>query len=157
MAAQAGEEASVAKAKAEIIENAAIEMAGNEKVASVLIVSGQGKGSPTATDSKEPGKPVHENATEVPTDAERTSERTAPGTQADAGKGVMGLEGAEKKLPATNEQGMKEQISNQVDNDAERMHPTTAPGTEADKDKGHVGTEEAREKISHILAELNIR
>ena len=158
MAAQVGEDAQIAKAKAEIIENAALEMASNEKVAAVLIVSGQGAGSPTATDSKEPGKAVYENDTEVPTDAERTSERTSPGQVADAGKGMMGLEGAEKK-PATENKPGKDVYENdtEVPTDATRMHGTTAPGTEEDKDKGAIGSEEAREKISHILRELNIR
>lgn len=157
MAAQVGEDAQVAKAKAEIIENAAVEMAGNEKVASVLVVSGQGKGSPVANDSKEAGKAPQENSTEVPTDAERTSERTSPGTQADAGKGMMGLEGSEKKPVVENKDGMKDEISSQVPSDATRVHATTAPGTEEDKNKGEIGSEEAREKISHILDELNIK
>jgi len=155
MAAQVGEDASIAKAKAEIIENAAMDMAGNEKVASVLIVAGQGKGTVVSTDSKESGM-KEDIATQVPNDVDRTSERKVPGTQEDAGKGMLGLEGGEKKLPFVKEDGMKEEIATQVPNDATRMHSTVAAGTEEDAGKGMQGVETTREKISHILSALNL-
>ena len=155
MAAQVGEEAQVAKAKADIIEQAALEIASTEKVASVLIVSGQGKGSATATASQEQGK-SEQIATQVDNDATRTSERAAPGTEADQGKGMLGLEGGEKTIPFQKEDGKSEQIATQVDNDATRTHSTTAPGTEEDQGKGMLGEETTREKVSHILAQLDL-
>ena len=153
MAHQVGEDAEIAKAKAEIIENAAVEMASNEKVASVLIVAGQGKGTPAAETVT--GKD-DEIASQVPTDATRTSERVKPGTEADAGKGMMGVETKGEKPVVTPAPTMEEKLTNQIDNDANRVHPTTAPGKEEDAGKGMMGEEVVREKVSHILEALNI-
>jgi len=155
MAAQAGEEAQVAQAKAKIIEQAAVEMASSEKIASVLIVSGQGKGTVNNSSNNESGKD-EQIATQVDNDAERTSPRVPQGTCDDKGKGMQGLEGSEKTIPFQKEDGKSEQIATQVDNDATRAHATTAPGTEADKGKGMLGEEQSREKVSHILSLLNI-
>lgn len=157
MAAQAGEEAEVAKAKAAIIENAAVEMAGNQKLASVIVVSGQGKGTVAGqtSESKE-----EQEASQVDNDASRTAERVAPGTQADEDKGIQGEEKV-TPLPKPASAATKvEQEATQIDNDTNRVHPSTAPGTEQDAGKGMMGEEQVREKISSqvgdILSQLNV-
>ncbi len=159
MAAQAGEEAEVAKAKAAIIENAAVEMASSEKVASVIVVTGQGKGTAAGTTAPvvEAGAPAVGHDPE--TDVARTSERAAPGTVADLGKGMLGTEEV-KPAPAAVASPVVEagapDIGHSPETDVARTSPVVPAGTEADQGKGMVGTEDVREKISHILAELNI-
>ena len=153
MAAQVGEEAQVAKAKAEIIENAAVEMASTEKVASILVVSGQGEGTPAAQTLT--GK-EEQIANQVANDGDRTSPRTSPGTVADAGKGMQGSEEKVKELPVDPVANKPEQAAAQIANDGNRVHPTTAPGKEEDQGKGMQGEEVVREKISHILQYLNV-
>ena len=153
MAAQAGDEAQVAQAKAEIIENAAVEMASTEKVASILVVSGQGEGTPAAQTLT--GK-EEQIANQVANDGDRTSPRTSPGTVADAGKGMQGSEEKVKELPVDPVANKPEQAAAQIANDGNRVHPTTAPGKEEDQGKGMQGEEVVREKISHILQYLNV-
>lgn len=144
------------KAKAAIIEKVALEVASNEKVAEVLIVAGQGEGSPTATDSKEPGMD-EQFKTQVDNDSERTSPRTSPGTQADEGKGQLGVEEAHGNT-ATSSAPTKPAQDNatEVDTDAERHSPVTPAGQQSDAEKGQIGTQETREKISQVLSNLNL-
>ena len=153
MAAQVGDEAQIAKAKADIIENAAVEMASTEKVAAILVVSGQGEG--TVAGNAVPGK-QEEAAAQVPNDGDRTSPRTAPGTVADAGKGMQGSEEKQKELAVDPVANKPETAAAQIANDNSRVHPTTAPGKEEDQGKGMQGEEIVREKISHILKHLNV-
>ena len=153
MAAQAGDEAEVAKAKADIIENAAVEMASTEKIASVLVVAGQGEGTPAAQTLSGKEETI---ANQVPNDGDRTSPRTKPGTVADAGKGMQGTETTVTPLPVTPVANKPETAAAQIANDNARVHPTTAPGKEEDQGKGMQGEEVVREKISHILRHLNM-
>ena len=167
MAQQAGSEAEVAKAKAEIVQNA------------VGALSGAGAGEPTAKFAAEAGAPGDNNvvaghkpgsvaagesnvkATDHDEELSNAVNNTAhredvfssmPGRQADGGKGYLGSEaphpGAEGNPGKASD--LNKELSNAVSNTKDRANYHGAPGDQADEDKGHLGVE----KLSSVLARL---
>lgn len=167
MAEQAGSEAGVAKAKAEIVQNAVSALSGagaGEETAKFaaeagalgdnLVVAGYKPGYVAAGESN---AKATDHDQELSNAIDNTSHRedvfhSMPGYQADEGKGYIGSEaphpGAEGNPGQVED--LDQELSNAVSNTKDRPNYHGAPGSQSDEDKGHIGTE----KLSSVLARL---
>jgi len=160
MAQEAGADAEKAKAKADIAAQAASELAksGALKMAEAPKATGTGSAGSVA-EGEEVAKKKDQNkelASAVPNTAERPSAHGAPGSQADKGKGEIGIEAGNppSKAPVAKSTDQNKELATEVPNTAERPNAHGEAGHQGDKGKGEVGHEEKNSSILSRLARL---
>jgi len=168
MAEQAGEEAQVAGAKAQIVQEAVSKVASyRPSKFSKFSAEAGAPGDNNIVAGHKPGKIApgessarkedlnKELANAMPVTAERPAYwNSKPGQQIDEGKGEIGQE---RDHEGRNAQGGmvpdSRELSNAVPNTKERPNYHGGPGDQKDEDKGHVGTEKGA-SLSDVLARL---
>jgi hypothetical protein len=167
MAEQAGEEAQMASAKADIVKDAISKVASLHQDEFTKFaepspgdnntVAGHKPGKISAGEGSAKREDLNKELTNaVPATAERPAYwNSMPGGQKDEDKGHVGVEsagvGADGQGPVS--KNLNKELVNAVSNTKERPNAHGGPGHQSDEDKGHVGTEKAA-SLSDILSQL---